>query len=74
MAEGLGDEAWFHQAGVLLNDRQPDQLTQAVEDLKAVNEIPTPAALSLPSPSVLDRNVRTPLRRLMADDSASHRR
>jgi hypothetical protein len=45
MAEGLGDEAWFHQAGVLLNDRQPDQLTKAVEDLKAVNKMPTPGRI-----------------------------
>jgi hypothetical protein len=45
MAEGLRDEAWFHQAGVLLNDRQPDQLTKAVEDLKAVNKMPTPGRI-----------------------------
>jgi hypothetical protein len=45
MAEGLGDEAWFQQAGVLLNDRQPDQLTKAVEDLKAVNKMPTPGRI-----------------------------
>jgi Abi-like protein len=45
MAEGLGDEAWFHQAGVLLNDRQPDQLIKAVEDLKAVNKMPTPGRI-----------------------------
>jgi hypothetical protein len=45
MAEGLGDEAWFHQAGVLLNDRQPEQLIKAVEDLKAVNKMPTPGRI-----------------------------
>jgi hypothetical protein len=47
MTEGLGDEAWFHQAGVLLNDRQPDQLTKTVEDLKAVNKMPTPGRIEL---------------------------
>ncbi len=45
MAEAVGDEAWFHQAGVLLNDRQPEQLTKAVEDLNAVNKMPTPGRI-----------------------------
>jgi Abi-like protein len=50
MTEALSDEGWFHQAGVLLNDRQPKQLAKAIEDLKGVNKTPTPgrtvAALS----------------------------
>jgi hypothetical protein len=50
MTEALGGEDWFHRAGVLLNDRQPEQLAKALEDLKAVNNTPTPgrvvAALS----------------------------
>jgi hypothetical protein len=50
MTEALRDEGWFHRAGVLLNDRQPQQLAKAIEDLKAVNNTPTPgrtvAALS----------------------------
>jgi hypothetical protein len=28
MAEAVGAEGWFHQAGVLLNDRQPEQLAK----------------------------------------------
>ena len=50
MTEALGDEGWFHRTGVLLNDRQPEQLAKAIDDLKAVNNTPTPgrtvAALS----------------------------
>jgi hypothetical protein len=50
MTEALGDEGWFHREGVLLNDRQPEQLAKAIDDLKAVNNTPTPgravAALS----------------------------
>lgn len=50
MTEALGDEGWFYRTGVLLNDRQPEQLAKAIEDLKAVNKTPTPgrtvAALS----------------------------
>jgi hypothetical protein len=41
MTEALGGEAWFRQAGVLLNERQPEQLAKAIEDLKAVNKTPT---------------------------------
>jgi Abi-like protein len=41
MTEALGGEGWFHQAGILLNDRQPDQLSKAIKDLEAVNKMPT---------------------------------
>ena len=45
MTEALGCEGWFHQAGVLLNDHQPEQLTKATDDLKAVNKTPTPGRI-----------------------------
>jgi hypothetical protein len=45
MAEAVGDDGWFHHAGVLLNDRQPEQLTKAIDDLKAVNKTPTPGRI-----------------------------
>jgi hypothetical protein len=45
MTEALGAEGWFHQAGVLLNDRQVEQLAKAIEDLKAVNQTPTPGRI-----------------------------
>jgi hypothetical protein len=45
MAEAFGNEGWFHQAGVFLNDRQPEQLTKAIADLNAVNKMPTPGRI-----------------------------
>jgi hypothetical protein len=45
MTEALGNEGWFHQVGVLLNDRQPGQLAKAIEDLRAVNTAPTPGRI-----------------------------
>ena len=45
MTEALKGEGWFHQDGVLLNDRQPEQLAKAIEDLNAVNKAPTPGRI-----------------------------
>jgi hypothetical protein len=41
MTEAFGGEGWFHHAGVLLNERQPEQLAKALEDLKARNKTPS---------------------------------
>ena len=45
MTEAFGGDGWFRQLGVLLNDRQPEQLTKAIEDLKSVNKMPTPGRI-----------------------------
>jgi hypothetical protein len=45
MTEAFGGESWFRQAGVLQNDRQPEQLAKAIIDLKAVNKTPTPGRI-----------------------------
>ena len=45
MTEALEGEGWFHQAGVLLNERQPEQLAKAIEDLRATNKTPTPGRI-----------------------------
>ncbi len=46
LTEAFGDEGWFHQAAVLLNARQPEQLAKAIEDLKSVNKTPTPGRIA----------------------------
>jgi hypothetical protein len=45
MTEAFGGEGWFQQPGVLLNERQPEQLAKAIEDLESVNKMPTPGRI-----------------------------
>lgn len=46
MTEAFEDEGWFHQGAVLLSARQPEQLAKAIEDLKSVNQTPTPGRIA----------------------------